>query len=60
VATIADVNATSTNITVDDEYSITANFKARVNRALIGGIIATVVAVGLLAFFFLRRRRRAA
>ena len=57
--TIVDVNAASTNITMDDEYSITANFKVRVNRALIGGIIAAVVAVGLLAFFLLRRRSRA-
>jgi len=61
VGTIADVTAAATNITMYGDYSITANFKRLVwvNWPLIGGIIAAVVAIGLLCFFLLRRRRRA-
>jgi hypothetical protein len=42
---------------MNDNYSITANFEEKppVNWALIGGIIAAVVAVGL-AIFFMRRK----
>jgi len=61
VDTIADVNAATTNITMYDDYSITANFEEilpPVNRALIVGIIAAVVIVGLVIFFV--RRKRAA
>ena len=58
VNAIADVDAAATTITMSGNYSITANFKARVNRALIGGIIAAVVVAGLVIFFV--RRRRAA
>ena len=55
---IANVNAAETTITMNGDYSITANFTARVNWALIGGIIAAVVVAGLVIFF--ARRRRAA
>ena len=58
IDTIADVDAAATNITMNSDYSITANFKARVNWPLIGGIIAAVVVAGLVIFFV--RRRRAA
>jgi len=57
VGAIFNVNAASTVITMHGDYSITANFKARVNWALIGGIIAAVVAVGLVIFFMRRRGR---
>ena len=58
VNTVGRVNAASTTITMHGDYSITANFRAHVNWALIGGIIAAVVVVGLVIFFM--RRRRAA
>jgi len=60
VNTIANINAATTTIPMNGDYSITANFEARVNWALIGGIIAAVVVAGLAIFFLLRRRRRAA
>jgi len=59
VATIAGVNAASTTITMDGDYSIGANFEAippPVKWPLIGGIIGGVVVVGLLVFFLVRRR----
>jgi len=56
VDTIANVNAATTIIPMHGDYTITANFGA--NWPLIGGIIAAVVAVGLVIFFV--RRRRAA
>jgi hypothetical protein len=58
VDTIDNVNAAQTAITMNDEYSITANFERGqpVNWALIGGIIAAVVIVGL-AIFFVRRKK---
>jgi len=62
VDTIADVNAPTTTVTVNGNYSLTANFERAhppVNWPLIGGIIAAVVAVGL-AIFVVRRRKRAA
>jgi len=56
---IANVNAAQTTITINDNYSITANFEEKppVNWALLGGIIAVVI-VGL-AIFFVRRKRAA-
>lgn len=60
VDTIADVNAAATNITMQGNYTITANFERPVNRALIGGIVAAVVVAGSVGLFMLRRRRRVA
>jgi len=61
VDTIADVNAAVTTITMDDDYSITANFKEITNWLKIGVvIIMPVLVVGLASFFFIRRRKRAA
>jgi alpha-tubulin suppressor-like RCC1 family protein len=58
VGTIANVNAAQTTITMNDNYSIMANFEEKppVSWALIGGIIAAVVVVGLVIFFVRRRR----
>jgi hypothetical protein len=58
VGTIADVNAASTTITINGDYSITANFeeKPSINWPLIGGIIGAVVVVGLVIFFVRRGR----
>jgi hypothetical protein len=61
VDTVADVNAPTTTITMDDDYSITANFKERTNWLKIGVVIVVaVLVVGLASFFFLRRRKKAA
>ena len=62
VDTIANVNAATTMITMRGDYSITANFKEKppTNWALIGGIIAAVVIVGLVIFFLCRRGRGSA
>lgn len=60
VDTVADVTAAVTNITLNGDYSITANFEkisSSTNRPLIGGLIAAVAIIGLLAFFLLKRRR---
>jgi len=59
VDTIARVSAAITIITMHGDYSITANFEEKppINWALIGGIIAAVVIVGL-GIFFVRRRGR--
>jgi uncharacterized repeat protein (TIGR02543 family) len=61
VDTIANVNATTTMISMRGDYSITANFKEKppINWALIGGIIAAVAIVGLV-ILFVRRKRKAA
>jgi hypothetical protein len=57
VDTIADVSAGTTTITMDDDYSITANFEeiSLINWPLIAGIIGAVVVVGLVIFFVRRR-----
>ena len=56
-ATIANVVNATTVITMNDNYSITANFeeKPSINWLLIGGIIGAVVVVGLVVFFVRRR-----
>jgi len=67
VDTIADVAAAETTITVDGDYSVMASFEEipqvfekkiprSVHWALIVGIIAAVVVVGLVIFFVRRRR----
>jgi len=58
VGSIADVNAALTSITMNDKYSITADFEQGepVNWALIGGIAGAVVAAGLV-FFFVRKKK---
>jgi hypothetical protein len=60
VGAIFNVNAATTMVTMRGDYSITANFEEKppINWALIGGIIAVVVIIGL-AIFFVRRRRAA-
>jgi hypothetical protein len=57
VDAMALVDAASTNITMNDDYSITANFqeKPSINWLLIGGIIGAVVVVGLVILFVRRR-----
>jgi len=63
VDTIADADAAATNITMNGNYSITANFEEippPINWPLIVGIIAAVIVVGLVIFFLLRRRRKSA
>jgi hypothetical protein len=57
VDTVADVNAATTTVTMDDDYSIIANFeeKPSMNWPLIGGIIGVVVVLGLVIFFVRRR-----
>ena len=61
VDTIADVSAATTTITMDDDYSITANFKERANWLRIGAVmVLAVLVVGLASFFFIRRRKKTA
>jgi hypothetical protein len=57
VDAIANVNAASTTITMNANYSITANYeeKPSINWPLIGGIIGAVVVVGLVIFFVRRK-----
>ena len=59
VDTIADVKDATTTITMDDDYSITANLKERTNWLRIGAVMVLVVLVVGLASFFLRRRKTA-
>ena len=58
VDTIDDADAAQTAITMNDEYSIAANFERGqpVNWALIGGIVGAVVIVGLVLFFVRRKK----
>jgi hypothetical protein len=56
VDTVADVNAARTSITMQGDYSVTANFEREVSEASILGIAAAVIVVGLVVFFLLRRR----
>jgi len=57
VDAIARVNAASTNITMNNDYAITANFEGKpsINWPLIGGIAGAVVVVGLVIFFVRRK-----
>ena len=58
IATIADVEDATTTITMNNNYSVTANFEEIpliINWLLIGGIIGAVVVVGLVIFFVRRR-----
>jgi len=57
VDAIAHVDAASTTITMNDDYSIIANFeqKPSTNWPLIGGIAGAVVVVGLVILFVRRR-----
>jgi hypothetical protein len=59
VDTIANVNAASTTITMQGDYTIMADFdqiQQPINWPLIGGIVAAVVAAGLVVFFLRGRR----
>jgi uncharacterized repeat protein (TIGR02543 family) len=58
IAAIADVEDAATTITMNDDYSVTANFEEippSINWLLIGGIIGAVVVVGLVIFFVRRK-----
>jgi hypothetical protein len=63
VGTVANVNAVNTTITMNGNYSITANFAKvppllqGISWLLMGVIIAAAVVVGLV-LFFLRRKRK--
>jgi hypothetical protein len=58
VDAIANVDAASTSIAMNGDYSVTANFeeKPSTNWLLIGGIIGVLVVVGLVIFFVRRRK----
>jgi len=60
VDTVGDVNDRETSITIQGNYVVTANFEREVSEAVILGIVAAVIVVGLVVFFVLRRRGRAA
>ena len=61
VDTIADVSAGTTTITMDDDYSITANLKEITNWLKIGVVIVMpVLVVGFASLFFIRRRKKTA
>jgi uncharacterized repeat protein (TIGR02543 family) len=57
VSAVANPDAASTAVTMNDDYSITANFeeKSTTNWPLIGGIIGAVVVVALVVFFVRRK-----
>jgi hypothetical protein len=57
VDAIARVDAASTNITMNSDYAITANFEGEpsINWLLIAVIIGAVVVVGLVIFFVRRK-----
>jgi uncharacterized repeat protein (TIGR02543 family) len=56
--TIANINAAKITITMNDSYSLTANFeeKPTINWAILGGIIAAVVVAGLVIYFVRRNK----
>jgi len=58
VDAIANVNATTTMISMRGDYSITANFEEKppINWPPIGGIMGAVVVVGLVSLFVRRKR----
>jgi uncharacterized repeat protein (TIGR02543 family) len=60
VDSVDNVNADQIIITVNDDYSLTANFEEKppVNWALLGGIIAITV-VGGLVIYLVRTKRLA-
>jgi hypothetical protein len=60
VNAIANVNAATTVVTMDNDYSVTASFEKipPINWPLVGGIIAAVIVVGLV-IYFLRKKRLA-
>jgi hypothetical protein len=61
VDTIADVTATRTTITMDGDYSITANFEEiqpQINWPVVGLIIAAVMLVGLFLYTHRPRKTR--
>ena len=60
VDSVDNVNADGTSITMNDNYSITANFekKPQVNWAILGGIIAAIVVAGVV-IYFMRKKRHA-
>jgi hypothetical protein len=57
VGAVANPDAASTAITMNDDYSVTANFEeeSSTNWPLIGGIIGAVVVVALVVFFVRRK-----
>jgi len=58
IATIGEVDAATTTITMNDNYSVTADFvqiPSSINWLLIAGIIGAVVVVALVIFFVRRR-----
>jgi uncharacterized repeat protein (TIGR02543 family) len=60
IAAIADVDAATTTITMNDDYSVTANFEEMppsINWPLLGGIIGAVVVV-ILVILLVRRKRK--
>ena len=58
VDTIDNVNAAQAAVTMNDEYSVTANFEKGqpVGWPVIGGIAGAVVIVGLVIFFVRRKK----
>jgi hypothetical protein len=58
IATIADVEDATTTLTMNDNYSVTADFEqipSSFNWPLIGGIIGAVIVVALVIFFVRRK-----
>jgi uncharacterized repeat protein (TIGR02543 family) len=57
VSAVANPDAASTAITMNDDYSVTANFEeeSSTNWPLIGGIIGAVVVVALVLIFVRRK-----
>jgi hypothetical protein len=60
IHTIADVTAAVTTVTMQDSYTIVANFEEAPSASLSPGLIAAIIslaAAGLIAFYFRFRRR---